>query len=165
MTRSNKDTPLSGLDIKKLMSQMKERANIKLDSEILPNSTVQDIFNNSGHVILFHEWEGQDVGHWYCMVRQHEKNKNEYSQNGNVYFFDSFGEDPDKYQPNIKKVLSTKYDKLYVNNIPFQPVESSACGRYCLLVTALNKIGLNPHMIEQFMKSQDIDKFVINTIR
>ena len=166
MSKNKKDTPLSGAQIKNLMGEINERANIKLDSDISPSTTVNDIFGDSGHVILFHEWPNENVGHWYCMVRHHDKLKNgQYNKNGEIYFFDSFGKDPDTYQRNIKKAVSNNYDEMYMNDIPFQPADSNACGRYCLLVCALNKIGLTPDQIEEVMQTVDIDKFVIDKVR
>lgn len=153
---SKKDYPLSGKELHDMILEMNERPNIIDDKIINEKTTIEDIFKGSGHVILFKDWGGK-VGHWYAMVRNYK---------GEVYFFDSFGEHPDKYNKHIKTAILKSQPKLLYNDIPFQKDSSSCCGRHALLVCALNKMGKSPKEIEEAFKSlDDPDKFVIDLIR
>ena len=152
-----KDEPLNGYQIEQLMNDMNERLNIMTDTDIKPNWTIEDIFKGRGHVFLFHRWPNQEIGHWVCMVRNKEKNQ--------VYYFDSFGKRP--YNKAIESVcLKAGYQFLF-NDVSFQPESSNACGKYCLLVIALNKMGLSPCQIEQFLRShgKDLNKFILRTVK
>ena len=163
------DTPLSNHDLERLMNDMNERANIIESSDIKETDNIEDIFNGKGHAIIFVRHPNQKIGHWTVMVRQHDPLKNGYSKNGNVYYFDSFGERPKN--KNIEKVVLKSYPELLYNDIKFQADDSNACGRHCLLITALNKMGLKPRQIEEVLKKMlrknggSLDKFVIEKIR
>lgn len=157
-----KDEPLNGHQLSELMSEMNERLNIMVDRDVKSNTTIEEIFSNRGNVVFYHPWinrdgSEQDVGHWVCMVRNKDMNQ--------AYYFDSFGKRP--YNKAIEQVCIRAGYQFLFNNIVFQPDESSACGKYCLLVIALNKMGLNPCQIEAFMKShgKKINEFVLRTVK
>ena len=152
----NKDVPLSGRQLGALIQEMDERPNIIDDKKINQNSSIEDIFSDSGHTILFHDWGGK-VGHWVVMVRQRD---------GDVYFFDSLGEHPNKYNKHIKTVVLKSHPRLLWNDIKFQKDKSNCCGRYAVLVSAMNKLGLKPKEIEtELKKIKDVDKFIINLVQ
>lgn len=162
------DKPLSNHDLERLMQEMGERANIIENKNIKASDNIEDIFNGKGHAILFIEYPDQKIGHWVIMVRHHLSNNNGYSKNGQIYYFDSFGEKPKN--KNIEKVVLKSYPELLYNDKTFQPEDSNACGRHCLMVASLNKLGYDPHQIEDillktFKKKGELDKFVIKTIR
>ena len=151
------DSPLSGKQLHEMLKQMDERPNIITDKSINENSTIEDIFNGSGHSILFHNWGGK-IGHWYAMVRSRNPPY--------IYFFDSFGEHPDKYNKHIKDVVLKSGNRFYYNNNKFQNDKASSCGRHALLVCGLNKMNIKPNEIENAFKSLDNpDEFVVNMIR
>lgn len=150
------DVPISNWTIEELMQDMQQRANIIEESSITPMSDVErDIFKGHGHVILFHRHKGSNVGHWIAMIRNARTNQ--------VYYFDPLGHMP--HNKDIANVVMKKY-KFLVNDIPFQPESSNACGRHSLMVVGLNKIGLTPYEIEDFLKKmKDVDGYVIKNIR
>lgn len=156
-----KDEPLNGYQVQELMNDMNERLNLMVDEEITPNMTIEQIFKDRGHVFLFHPWKGQEIGHFVCMVRH----KDEQTGKMIYYYFDSFGKRP--YNKAIDKVILKAGHNLYYNDVEFQPESSNACGKYCLLVIALNKLGLNPAQIETFLKShgKDLNKFILETVK
>ena len=78
------------------MQDLSERANIMIDNDVKVTDDVEDIFKNRGHVIFFHPWPNQKVGHWVCMVRN--------KKTGQVYYYDSLGEPP--YNKNIVEVAA-----------------------------------------------------------
>jgi hypothetical protein len=165
------DKPLSNHDLERLMKDMDERANILESKDIKAHHTIEDIFKGKGHAILFNEYPGEEIGHWTIMVRHHNKannNNNAFSKQGQIYYFDSFGDKPSN--KNIETVVLKTYPELLYNDHPFQLEDSNACGRHCLMVAALNKLGYSPHQIEdvllkKFKKAGSMDEFVIKTIR
>lgn len=166
------DIPLTGKDLKNIISEIGENPNLKFLNEIGPNSNIEDIFKHSGHCIFYHDWNDPQTpeGHWICVVRNHSKNNNNYSKEGEVLFFDSFGGSPDSFNKNLKPILQQNYNKVHHNNIKFQNIDASTCGRYCALVVGLNKIGLKPIQIIKLMKNikdkkVDIDELLIKKIK
>lgn len=156
MPKNIKDLPMSGKELHEMLKQMDERPNVIDGKSITKNSTIEDIFHGSGHAIIFHDWGGR-IGHWYAMVR---------NRNGEIYFFDSFGEHPDKYNKNIKDVVLKSGNRFYYNDIKFQNDNASSCARHSLLVCALNRMNKSPKEIEEAFKSLDNpDEFVIEMIR
>lgn len=149
----DKDTPLSGNQIMEMMRDMNDRVNLVVDSDIKPTDNIEKIFKDRGHCVMFHRWPAQEIGHWVCAIRTPEY----------MYYFDSFGRPP--YNDAIVDVATKQYGELLYNDNEFQPRESNACARYCLLAIALHKLGLNPLQIEKFMDSIDVDAFVIDNIR
>ena len=64
------------------------------------------------------------------------------------------------------RVVLKSYPQFLVNDVKFQPESSNACGKYCLLVAALNKIGLSPYESEATLKTMgNVDDFVLKTIK
>lgn len=164
-----KDIPLTGGKLKELVEEMNERPNIIFGDSINDNSTIEDIFKNSGHAIIYHDWkDGSGVGHWICAVRQHNKQNNKqnnkFGKDGSFYFYDSFGKSPDTYNPSIKKVVSKYYDKLNYNDIVFQAKDANTCGRHCIMVCALNKMGFGPQEIDKFLKRLKSNKVNIDNL-
>jgi hypothetical protein len=147
-----KDKAISGYDIVELMKDMKERANIQTDTDIKPTDDVEKIFKNRGHCIFFHKWPGQRIGHWVCIIRNKDLNQ--------VYYYDSFASLP--YNKSIIDVVLKKYPSILINDVEFQGKDRSTCGKHCLMVIALNKMGLSPHQIEEFFKSINVDEWLLN---
>jgi hypothetical protein len=158
MNKKAKDIPLSGKQLHDMILEMEERPNIIESKKITSSSTVKDIFGDSGHAIIFHSHGPQSkVGHWLSIVRNYD---------GDVYFHDSLGESPDKYNKNIAKTILKEYPKLYYNDIAFQKDDTSTCGRHSVLVCALNKMKYKPHQIEQvFKEMKNPDDFVLELVK
>lgn len=156
MAKNKKDFPMSGKQVVDMLKEVEKRPHLIDDRQIKPNSRIEDIFDGNGAVIVFHDWGGK-VGHWYAIVRNFDDV---------VYFFDSLGEHPDRYNTNIKKAILNSGKRLFYNDVKFQKDDSSCCGRHALLVCALNKMGMKPKEIESAFKSlENPDEFVINMIR
>jgi hypothetical protein len=141
------DIPLSWADLTKLIGEMSERANIQFDDKFTANSTLEDVFRGRGHCILFHKWPGQSVGHWVCAVRK---------DGAYVFYFDSFGKQP--YFPLFDMCLG-EIPTLFENNTKLQEDDTSDCGRYCLAVIALNKLGYSPSQIVTILDTFKSDTF------
>jgi len=132
------DRPLSDNQLILLCNEMKERANIVIaDKEI----TFNESFKNSGHVIFWVPNGKQDVGHWVCAVRK---------PNNTCFFFDSFGRSPYHWHYLKKMFENSKLRYVEYNKTKFQFNNSNVCGKYCLVVIALNKMGLTYKQIEDF---------------
>lgn len=161
------DTPLSCVDIVEMMKDINERAErpFIVDKDIKASWNIEDIFKGKGHAILFHPHEGQEYGHWVVLTRSHNKHNGKFDKDGTCFYFDSFGTMP--YNKNIEKVVLKTYPELYVNDKSYQKGDSMSCGRFCLLVVALNKLGYNPMQMEEILKSmgKKINDFVIEKIR
>lgn len=165
----NVDNPLSGRDIKNFMQEMNERPNLIFNNDITNDSNAESIFKNSGHAIIYHDW-GTDTGHWLCAVRKHDKNKQGFNKEGEVYFFDSFGESPNYYNKNIVKALLKDYKKVNYNDIKLQSDDANTCGKHCLMICAYNKLGLGASDIDKILKKMknkkvNFDKLAIDIIK
>ena len=161
MNNKHLDTPLSNYDLMRgISNELKERANIVDTQELSKYKTVNELFNNSGHAILFEPPEDpakSDVGHWSLALRTKE---------GNCIYFDSYGSK--LKNPKLRKLLSTEYNHIQYNPHQFQGYDTSVCGRYALMGATLNKIipDLNVKNIVEFLKSKpkniSFDKFVLD---
>ena len=66
-------------------------------------------------------------GHWISTLRNPE---------GEIWFMDSFGENPNHYQKNIIPCYKNNgIKKLSINNSELQCDEAMTCGRYAILFT------------------------------
>jgi len=154
---SNKDLDLFIKEVEKNGLNMVEIKNLT------PNTHINDIFDNGGHCILFYENKGQSVGHWLTLLRNPE---------GKVYFLDSYGMDCDYYDPVIKKCIKNNkkngVKSFYINTQKLQDEPNSmTCGRYGIIFTSLNKAGMNPEDMVEFLKQGgkekgSVDKYVIS---
>lgn len=160
-----KDIPLSGNDLKKMISEMNERPNIIFGKNLNENSTINDIFpNNSGHCIIFHDW-GSSVGHWIACTRQHKKDKNNnYEKEGDFYFFDSFAKSPNYYNKHIAGTALKTYPKIHYNDIKIQADDANTCGRHCVFISSLNKLGLGAKDIDNFLKKLKKEKLNMDEV-
>lgn len=154
------DKPLSNIDINKAIKKFEERgANIFSDSNIKNNTNIEEIFKNRGHAIIFHKYPNQDVGHWYCILRDPMKN---------VFFIDSFGLSPNYYNKSIIPCLKNNGIKnIIVNKEKWQKDDSSICGRYGILMSTLHKFDMPISDVYKFMehgkkKYGSFDKFVLH---
>jgi hypothetical protein len=150
--------PLSDSDIHEAFKGFSDRANIKRDDQIKPNTPIEKIFANRGHVILFHQYPHQRTGHWYAMTRDDK---------GNVLIFDSLGHRPDYYNKSILPFLKNNGIKSVVYNEKKLQGDTSVCGRYAILISILNKMNLPINKIYDFFeggkqKHKTYDKFVLD---
>lgn len=146
-SKNTLDYALSDLDIKEAVHQFDSRGpNIKDDKIITPNTNIEEVFNNRGHVIMFHAWPKQKVGHWYVILRDKE---------GNVFLFDSLGHPYTYYNKNyIKFFKNNGIKNIMQNEKVFQHGDSSVCGRYCLVNCVLNKLHLPIEGIYKFYEQE-----------
>lgn len=158
------DIPLSNFDIEHLVGEFAPRANIKVDTNIKPNSSFDDFFGDQGHLILYHSWDGESgsIGHWYCILRDRFHN---------ILFFDSLGHPPDFYSKSILPFLKNNGAKnVFINTKKIQKNTSNCCGKFCVLIAALNKIPLNISQIYKYLdylKKQygSYDNGVLNIVK
>ena len=153
MTLKNNDFPLSNIDINKMIEQLdKNGANIISSNEIYKMNTIDELFKNRGHVIIHYVYDNNPQNaHWVCLVRN-INNGPKY-----IYFFDSFGDNnilnrDTKLKNHLIYLCKKSNYKFIANNQKIQSNKSMTCGRYCLLVYALNKINTDPEQIEHIIK-------------
>lgn len=146
------DLALSDSDLSEMCKEMNERCNIKAIKDIIQNDlSKEDVFNNSGHCILFYENIGHNIGHWLTLIRK---------PNDTVYLFDSLGEPFEKY--GIDKWLSKNFKCVYYNPNKFQSDYTNTCGKFSLIVICLNKFNFNYKQIEDFFKClPDCDEYLL----
>lgn len=134
MVVNAKDNALSNVDMDKLLQEIDSRGlNWIKSSNIKNNMTVDDLFDDYGHLVIWHPWN-KNSAHWICILR---------NPNKEYFYFDSFGAKHDVIkEKEILHILKKDSDKskLFVNDITFQKDDSAVCGRYCVLLIGLNKI-------------------------
>ncbi len=158
------EKPLSNVDLDNYIKEVESNGvNIFQSEDIKPTTHIEDLFDNSGHCVLFQKNIGTSIGHWLTMLR---------NPKGQYFFIDSYGSNPDKYNKNILKCL--KYNKkngvneISVNTTKLQDEPDSAtCGRYSIVLTALNKKGMPPEDMVNFLKKGgnemgSVDKFIVS---
>lgn len=147
------DTPLSNFDLDRLLSDINERANMFAINDITPDTTIEDMFRNRGHCILYKAYNNENsIGHWIAMIRKP----------GMVYYFDSLGNKPDK---KIVDIIKEANYKGFYNEIKYQ-TDQNNCGRWAVLLAALNKI-LSFDQINYFLKlnKKTINNQLIESLR
>lgn len=147
--------PLSNFDLIKAVSkELKDRVNIVDTTKLNGNEDLErDIFKGRGHIIVFLENPGQDVGHWVGLVRSGK------GKNSKILYLDSYGDPLENEQ--LKNIIKQKYKTLYYNKFPFQQEDTNVCGRYALILAGLNKIIPNLTMkdvVEFFKNSKPKNK-------
>jgi hypothetical protein len=105
---------------------------IKGYDELHPNMNLDQLFDGTDALIILYLIQGQNSGHWCCMLRKKK----------NIEFFDSYGKKLDyslKYNddrlPIISEILLKNGVSRVENNVyPFQKADDrvSTCGRYCV---------------------------------
>lgn len=153
------DTPLSNFDLHKFIQQFETKgANIVADKDITPKTPIENIFQNRGHCILFHKYPNQNVGHWYTLLRDPNKN---------IFFVDSFGKDPKYYCKNLLPCLKNNgINEVIINKQKMQQ-DNSICGRYGVVLCCLHKLNLTVPQIYDFLeagkkKHKSYDRFILN---
>jgi len=156
------DVALSNVDLDKFIKEVETNGlNMRTAKDIKPTTDIDDLFDNSGHVIYFHDNnDGSGVGHWITLLRTRNK---EYA------FIDSFGKSPDYYNKDIMKMMKYNKDKvksLEINKKKLQGDESMVCGKYSIILTALNKKGMKPEDMVNYLKDggkkeKSVDKFIV----
>lgn len=153
------NTPLSNVDLNNAIKQFDSRgANYFNDSDIKPNTNIETVFKDRGHTIIFHKYKDENVGHWYCLLRD----------NNNIFYCDSFGENPDFYCKNMIPFLKNNGIKnIIINKEVWQNTKSSICGRYGLVLCTIHKFNPSINEIYKFMengkkKYKSYDKFILN---
>lgn len=131
---NNKDIPLSNIDIERLAKDIGiKKLNWMRSTDIHKNMSVEDLFKHTGHVVLWHPWNGFDGSngaHWIILLR---------NKNKEVFYFDSYGKDNPIFKfDELREIL--KGHRFFANDVKFQNDKSAVCGRYCCLALALNKI-------------------------
>lgn len=158
------DYPLSNVDLDKFISEVESKGvNIVQSKDIKPDSNIEDLFDNTGHCVIFNENKGTNIGHWLTMLR---------NRNGQYFFIDSYGESSDKYNPNILKCLKNNkkngVKEIHINTTKLQDhPDSMTCGRYSIILTCLNKAGMPPEDMVNFLKNGgkekgNVDKYVLS---
>ncbi len=153
--------PLSDKDIHDAFLSFKDRANIKEDKNITPDTNINDLFDNRGHVVIFHKYPNQKVGHWYALLRD---------KKGNVFFADSLRHRPEYYNKHYMQFFKNNgIKKVIINEDKWQDGNTSVCGRYAIILPVLNKLykGINLDGIYKFFgngkkKYGTTDKFVLH---
>lgn len=144
------DYPLSNLDLSDAIRTLNDRANIKSDDQIHPHTHIEDIFNNKGHCILFHKWPGQNVGHWYTLLRYPDKR---------VLIFDSLNNNINKLCKNLVPFLENNGIKIIQKNKKkYQNTgkganDTAVCGRYGLTLYLLHKLQFSNEQIFNFLEN------------
>ena len=89
---------------------------------------------------------GSNVGHWWTILRD---------PHGNAFIFDSLAKNPETYNKNIIQFLKNGGIKnIIVNKKKFQiGQKSQTCGRWAILLAALNKTDLNIDQIYKYLDS------------
>jgi len=161
MNNKQLHNPLSNYDLLRgISNEMKIRGNIVDVREIDQYNSVDELFDNRGHAILFEPPEDpkkSDVGHWTVCLRTKE---------GNCIYFDSYGSK--LKDPKLRKLLSSKFSHIQYNPHRFQSYNTAVCGRYALAGVCLNKVipNLNVKHIIDFYNSKpkniSYDKFVLD---
>jgi hypothetical protein len=158
------DLPLSDHDIRELLNidELKhskiKHVNIVEMNDIGKYKSVDQLFNNQGHVIFFIRYPAQSVGHWVSAVRHGNE----------IYFFDSLGKPLEHYdEKNHLKKIAKGY-KIRSNKIKFQSDRSNCCGKYSIFIIFLNKMNLSNTEIDLLLKLikkkyKSIDKFLIES--
>jgi hypothetical protein len=157
-TNYKNDEPLSNHDLNKFISKVdKKGVNIVDITDIEPNTDIEEIYKNRGHCVFF--VPPNSGGHWICTLRNRENE---------IFFIDSFAEHPNYYSKNILKCFKNNgINKVHINDTILQDETSQTCGRYCIIMTALHKMGIEPTtMVDYFIdggqKNGSIDNFVIS---
>lgn len=146
--RHTLDYPLSNFDLHEAIQMLNDKANIKNDDQIKPNTPIEQIFNNKGHCILYHKWKGEKVGHWYTCLRTPDE----------VFVFDSLANPIDKLCKNMIPFLKNNgIKKIVVNKKKFQNTQkdnndTAVCGRYGLLLYLLHKLNFSIKDIYKFLE-------------
>lgn len=154
--------PLSNKDLNKYIKEVDiNGVNIFESNNIKPNTPIENIFKNRGHCSLFIDFDdddGENIGHWVSMLRDRDKN---------IFFMDSFAENPNHYNPNILKCFKNNGIKnVYINDKKLQNDSSMTCGRYDIIFTLLNKLNIEPSDMIDFLKeggkkNGSVDNFII----
>lgn len=155
------DYPLSNLDLNKYIKEFEQKGvNIFESKNIKPNTNIEDVFKGRGHCVLYVDADtndGENIGHWVSQLRDRENN---------IYFIDSFAEDPNHYNSDILKCYKNNGIKnVYINNKKLQNDESMTCGRYAIIFTALHKMNIDPSKMIDFLndgkkKYGSVDNFI-----
>ncbi|MET0570938.1 MAG: hypothetical protein ABWZ79_05895 [Pedobacter agri] len=143
---NNSDVPLSGEDLDNAIKHFDERGvNIKTLNDVKEDTDIEQIFRGRGHVVFFHKYKKEKVGHWFATLRD---------RNNNIFFIDSFGMDPGYYNKNLINCFRNNGIKnVIVNKKSMQGENSNSCGRYSVLFCALNKLGLSIPKMYEFIEN------------
>lgn len=158
------DKPLSNVDLDKFISEVEKNGlNMYQLRNLKPNTHIEEVMGDSGHVVFFYDNKGTNIGHWITMLR---------NRDGQYYFIDSYGDSPDYYNKNIMKMLRNNkkngVKSLSINKCLLQDGEGSmTCGRYSIIFVSLNKMGMKPDDMVEFLKKGgkeygSVDKFVVS---
>jgi hypothetical protein len=155
------DFPLSNYDLEQFISQVDPNGvNIVDITKIKPNMDIETVYDNRGHCVFF--VPPNSGGHWVCTLR---------NRDGEIYFIDSFAETPDYYSDSVMKFFENNHNKgkikyLHINDEVLQEPDSQTCGRYCIILISLHKMGLPPSVMIDYLKDGgkkygSIDNFII----
>jgi hypothetical protein len=154
------DEPLSNIDLNKYIKQVENKGvNIFQMDNLKPNTQIEHIFKDRGHVIYFVKYPDSNIGHWICNLR---------TPDGNIYWMDSFGDAPNEYNKNVIPCYKNNNIKhLNISEAKLQGGKSMACGKYATLFVTLHKMGIEPTQMIDFLKSEgkkygSVDKFILS---
>ena len=139
------EIPLSNIDLNRYIKEIDKRGiNIFEMDDIQPNTDIETIYKHRGHCTLF--VGPKDGGHWISTLR---------NPNKEVFFIDSFGEDPSHYGNNhfLECMKKNGIKKVYINKTVLQDDETMTCGYYSVILICLNKMGVDPSVMVDFLKN------------
>jgi len=154
MSDTNKliQTPLSNIDLNNLLKDVNielggnESVNIFTVDEMKKHTQeFKNKLNKYEYCIIFINPRNKAVGHWTILF----KTKNQ------LYFFDSYGNEPNTLDPQLHKFLMTHYPDTIYNTFQYQRYSDNVatCGRWAMFVLGLKRIfkNLNVEMIHKIL--------------
>jgi hypothetical protein len=154
----NKDYPLSNVNLEKMIKETKiNNPNIVETKDL---NYIEDIFDNTGHIILFHKWKPNDkIGHWIPIIRK---------ENGDCILFCSYGTDISEIK-GLEDAIKRNSDikRIFVNLKEYQSQQTNCCGRYSLFIIGCNKLGLDIDEIQNVLENgkkqkKNYDNFILS---
>jgi hypothetical protein len=133
-----KSYPLSETDMRKVIPTLK----IISYTDLLDASSIDDVLDEKGRLMLLYLTENESTGHWVCLLKLRDQPILEYFDPYGGYKPDGektwlskekqkeFGQDTNK----LTKLLENSSYEIKSNAVPFQASsdDMNTCGRHCL---------------------------------
>jgi hypothetical protein len=154
-------TPMSSQQIEKCLRNLDLEVNIKTMAEISQMNSINEVLDNAGYAVLFTATNSADSGHWQCI----------FSNNGELFFFDSYGATPYKLIQKVNKdipnngyhqnynlselIKESKYfksGKCFMNTVDYQEKaeQIATCGRHVVACLYARKVSLQNEGVFNF---------------
>lgn len=166
--RDIKAYPLSETDMRIVIPTL----GIKSYPDLLNASTIDDVLDEKGRLMLLYLTENESTGHWVCLLKLRDGNVLEYFDPYGNYKPDGekswlskekqreFGQDTNK----LTKLIERSPYTLKSNAVPFQTEANdiNTCGRHCLARLYFKHLDLPAYteMVESACKEGTPDDFV-----